>query len=124
MADPEAVAAIVAVAGMPQAARMRVHHPNDGQAFVLLADHPAAKGLGFAVEADMDAAGAASCAGWQCSQDVDFVLQTQAKQHPADFLVTPAAGAVGGEFVEERLVHLIRDDDSLQPTVLVSPRNG
>src|SRR5207245_2665634 len=53
LADPADVAAVVAAAGVAEAAGVRVHDAEDDQPAVLLAEQPARGRLGVAVEADV-----------------------------------------------------------------------
>ena len=55
--DPFAVAAIIAIAGVAQAAGMRMHHAHYRQPSFLLANNPISQGLSLAIEPHMGDAG-------------------------------------------------------------------
>ena len=77
---PDAIAAQVAVAGVTQAAGVRVNHAKDGQPSILLADDATADRLGEAVELDVGDAGVAESAGRQRRQRDRLARLAQTQQ--------------------------------------------
>src|SRR5262249_11926739 len=110
---PVAVAAEVAVAGVAEAAGVRVDDAEDGQAPVGLADDAAGQGLRLAVEADVGDAGVGQGAGGGGPPDDRRRGVSEAQQPPAR-LVLPALAAVLGELLERRAADAVSQQDPLQ----------
>ena len=86
----------VAIARMPQAARVRMHHSQDAQAAIHLANDAAAHGLAVTVELDVSNPRIALRPGGQGGQDNRLCWFPQAEQYPTGFFLPPIAFAVLG----------------------------
>src|SRR5262249_3883456 len=87
LAHPMAVGVEVAVAGMAQAARVRVDDAQRRQAPVLLSHDTAGERLAAAAEADVGDARVRFGAGGQRRQDDSLARLAQTEQYPTGFLV-------------------------------------
>src|SRR5437588_7911417 len=86
LTDPLAVALVVPLARVPQAARMRMDDSNQGQPFVPLADDPARQRLPIAIETNMGNASAPISPRRQGREHQGVGFFADSQKHPADFL--------------------------------------
>jgi hypothetical protein len=114
LSNPNAVAAVISVTRMAQAARMRMHNTQDGKAAIRLTNISAANDLAAAIKLNVTDAGVACRACGQRCQHYRFLFLPQTEQHPACFFVATAACLMGSIFVEERPAHAICDYDAPQ----------
>ena len=98
--DPQAVAAQVAIAGVAQAAGVRMHDADDGQPPIGLANDTAGEGLAFTVEPDVGDAGIAAGPSGERGQHHRLVGVAQTQQQPTGLLVAAIPDAVLGELLE------------------------
>ena len=114
LSDPGAVAAVIAVAGVAQRPGVRVHHTEDAEAAVRLADDAAGDGLGVAVEMDVGNTGVALHAGRQRRQNGRLVALPVSQKDPAGFVVATDAAAVRRVLFEQGPRDLVGQDDTAQ----------
>jgi hypothetical protein len=104
---PLAIARKIAVAGMTQAAGMRVHQAQEGQAPVILAENSARQRLSAGIELDVGHAGAALCPSRQRGQDNRLFGFPMPQQKPTGFLVAPRPFAVRRVLMKQIAGHLV-----------------
>src|SRR5262249_28414799 len=117
LADPLAVAAEVAVAGVAEAAGVGVDDAERGQAPVGLADGPAAERLAGAVELDVADAGVAVGAGGEAGEHERGAGLADAEEEPAGLLFAAGAVAVRRVLLEEGTADAVGEDHPLQRQV-------
>src|SRR5438105_1987286 len=114
LADPGAIAAKIAVAGMPQRAGVRMHHAQDGKPAIVLADDPAADRLADRVELDMGDARLALRAGWQGGEGDGFGRFAVAEEHPTGLFFATGAVAMRGKLFKQGTADAVREQHAPQ----------
>jgi hypothetical protein len=122
--NPLAVTAEVALAGVPQAARVSVDHTQDGQTAIRLTDDSTAERLTRAIKAYVGDARLTLGAGGECGQCHRLIRLPESEQNPARFLLTPRLAAVPGVLLEERSADVVRNEQSLEWAVFYRAGNG